>query len=200
MDYLVGWIYGVLEHHPLAAPVVFIFAHTVLAVCVLPCSPMTMLAGALWGGVEGVVVSGAAALVSSATTFSLSRTFLRDRIERFILRRYPKVAKPLQQIASHDWRIIAVLWLSPLIPASTAGYVFGLSSVTLPRYLGFSVVFMLPLQVLLVMTGHSAATLFSSEGQWGMTVVLIMLVIGVSFLSKRISAILARPIGGMNEP
>lgn len=190
MDYLVSWIHGAVAHHPLAAPIVFIVAHTLLAVCVLPCSPMTMLAGALWGGVEGVVVSGVAALISSATTFSLSRTFLHDRIERFLLRRYPKVSTPLQQIASHDWRIIAVSWLSPLIPASTAGYVFGLSPITLPRYLGFSAVFMLPFQVLLVMTGHSAATLFSPEGQWGMTVVLIVLVMAVPFLNKRISAIL----------
>ncbi len=200
MDYLVIWIHSAVEHHPLAAPIVFILAHTLLAVCILPCSPMTMLAGVLWGGVEGVMVSGVAALVSSATTFSLSRTFLHDRIERFILRRYPKVSKPMQQIASYDWRIIAVLWLSPLIPASTAGYVFGLSPVTLPRYLGFSAVFMLPLQVLLVMTGHSAATLFSPEGQWGMTVVLIVLVIGVPFLNKRISVILAKSMGGANEP
>jgi len=195
VEYLVNWVHSAVANHPVTAPILFIFAHTVLAVCLLPCSPMTMLAGVLWGGGKGVMLSGAAALVSSATTFGLSRTFLHDRIERYLLRRYPTVAGPLQRVVAHDWKIIAVLWLSPLIPASTAGYVFGLSRITLLRYLGFSAVFMLPLQILLVMTGHSAATLFSPGGQWGMTAALIALLIAVPFLGKRLSTSLDKSLG-----
>jgi hypothetical protein len=54
---------------------------------------------------------------------------------------------------------------------------------------------MLPFQVLLVMTGHSAATLFSPERQWGMTVVLVVLVMAVPFLNKRIATILRSRLG-----
>lgn len=186
VEHFLGWIQPILSHYPLAAPIVFVAVHTLMAVFFLPCSPMTLMAGALWGGVYGLVVSMVAAIVSSATTFLLSRSFLHSKIERFLMHRYPKVAELLAQAAVHDWKLIAVSQMNPLIPASTMGYVFGLSQVTLTRYLVFSGIFMLPLQVLYVMTGHSVTSLFTSDGQWGVALALIFLVAIVPLVSKRI--------------
>ena len=179
----------------MAAPIVFIGVHTLMAVFFLPCSPMTLMAGALWGGVCGLVISMVAAIVSSATTFLLSRSFLHGKIERFLVHRYPKVAELLAQVAVHDWKIIAISQLNPLIPASTMGYAFGLSRVTFRRYLLFSIIFMLPLQVLFVMTGHSLIGLFASDGQWGVALVLIFLVAILSLVSNRIYRKLCQLLG-----
>lgn len=186
VEQFLGWINPILASHPLAAPIVFIGVHTLMAVFFLPCSPMTLMAGALWGGIYGLAVSICAAMVSSATTFLLSRSFLHAKIEGFLVHRYPKVAELLAQAAVHDWKLIAVSQLNPLIPASTMGYAFGLSRITLARYLLFSGIFMLPLQALFVMTGHSVTSLFTSDGRWEVALALISLVAIVTLVSKRI--------------
>lgn len=198
MEYILSWLIPMLSNHPFAAPVVFIGLHILMAVFFLPCSPMTLVAGALWGGVYGLAISMVAAITSSVTTFLLSRSFLHQKIERFLAHRYPKVTELLAQVAVHDWKIIAVSQLNPLIPASTLGYAFGLSQVTLKRYLFFSVIFMLPLQFLFVMTGHSVTSLFMSDGQWGVALALIVLVAIFTLVSKRIYRELCQLFGVKN--
>jgi uncharacterized membrane protein YdjX (TVP38/TMEM64 family) len=198
VELFLAWIQPILVNHPLAAPIIFIGVHILLAVFLLPCSPMTLMAGLLWGGVYGLVISMVAAIASSAATFLLSRSFLHSKIENFLVHRNPKVARLLAQVTVHDWKIIAVSQLNPLIPASTMGYAFGLSRITIARYLVFSGIFMLPLQALFVMTGHSVTNLFKAGGHWEITLALILLVAIVSLVSKRIYKKLCRLFGVKN--
>jgi uncharacterized membrane protein YdjX (TVP38/TMEM64 family) len=186
VEHFLAWIQLALTNHPLAAPIVFVILHILMAVFFLPCSPMTLMAGALWGGIYGLVISMVAAITSSATTFLLSHSFLRSKIERFLAHRFPKAVELLAKVSAHDWKIIAVSQMNPLIPASTLGYVFGLSQVTLKRYIFFSTIFMLPLQLLFVMTGHSVTSLFTSDRHWTLALVLIILVVIFLLASKRI--------------
>lgn len=198
IEHLMNLVRHILYTYPLMAPMMFVVAHILMAVFFVPCSPMTLMAGALWGGPYGITVSMFAALASCATTFLLSRSFLRQRIEHFLMRRYPKVAGLLAQVAVHDWKIVAVAQMNPLVPASTLGYIFGLSKVTLKRYLLFSAIFMLPLQFLFVMTGHSLISLFMSSGQWRIPCLFIALVIVFMIISKRIYRKLCQMIGVKN--
>ena len=195
MEPFLGWVHPFLSNYPLVAPIVFIGAHILMAVLFLPCSPMTLIAGALWGSLYGLIISILAAILSTATTFILSRSILHSRIEKFLINRYPKIADLLAQVPIHDWKLIAVSQLNPLIPASTMGYAFGLSRITLARYLLLSGIFMLPLQVLFVVTGYSITQLFLSDGQWGITLALISLVIIVSLASKHIFRKICRLFG-----
>ena len=198
VEHFLAWIQPILLSHPLAAPIVFIGVHTLMAVFFLPCSPMTLMAGALWGGVYGLAISMVAAMVSSATTFLLSRSFLHGKIKGFLVHRYPKVAELLAQAAVHDWKLIAVSQMNPLMPSSTMGYAFGLSRITMTRYLLFSGTFMLPLQALFVMTGHSVTSLFTSEGHWELALTLIFLVVISPLVSNRIYRKLCQLFGVKN--
>jgi len=198
IEYFLDWINTTLYYYPLAAPIVFIGVHVLLAAFFLPCSPMTLMAGALWGGMYGLVVSMCAAMVSSAATFLLSRSFLRSKIENFLVLRYPKIAELSAQAAVHDWKLLAISQVNPLIPSSTMGYVFGLSRITITRYLLFSGIFMLPLQTMLVMTGHSVTTLFTSDAHWDLALVLIFLVAIFLLISKLIYKRLCQLFGIKN--
>ncbi|MCK9637941.1 VTT domain-containing protein [Methylobacter sp. Wu8] len=198
VEHFLVWIQPILVNYPLAAPLVFIGVHTLMAVFFLPCSPMTLMAGVLWGGGYGLVVSICAAMASSATTFFLSRSFLHGKIEKVLVQRYPKVAGMLVQAVVHDWKLIAVSQLNPLIPASTMGYVFGLSRITFTRYLMFSGIFMLPLQALFVMTGHSVTSIFTADGHWEIALALILLVLTAPLVTKRIYRKLCQLFGVKN--
>jgi uncharacterized membrane protein YdjX (TVP38/TMEM64 family) len=198
VGHFLHWIQPILSNHSLAAPFVFIVLHILMAVFFVPCSPMTIMAGALWGGIYGLVISMLAAIFSSATTFLLSRSFLHDGIQLFLGHRFPKMATLLDQTANHDWKIIALSQMNPLMPASTMGYVFGLSRVKFSRYILFSLIFMLPLQLLFVMTGHSLISLIVSDGNWGLAALLATIVVFFILMSKRIYKMLCQFFGVNN--
>lgn len=198
MTQFLDMIRDTLSHYPFVAPIIFVCVHIIMAASFLPCSPMTLMAGALWGSNCGLILSMIAAVMSSATTFLLSRTLFHRRIELFFTNRYPRLLQLLTQVTIHDWKIIAISQMNPLVPASALGYAFGLSRIPFRRYLLFSIIFMLPLQALFVMTGHSVIESIRYGGRWKVALALVLLVIIVSFFSKRIYSKLCELIGVKN--
>jgi len=198
VEHFFGLVHQFLAQYPLVAPILFICIHALMAALFIPCSPMTLMAGALWGQSHGIVISMIAAIVSSSTTFLLSRSFLRSKIERFLLRRYPKAALLLSRTAAHDWKIIAVAQMNPMIPASTMGYIFGLCEIPFLRYVLLSGLFFLPLQIMFVFTGHSAINLIDSQQKIGYSIATILFMIVVVLMSRPIYKKLCQ-IFGINE-
>ena len=162
-----------LVQHPLEAPLFFILMHLVFAVCLLPCSPMALIAGALWGTWTGLLISVAAAFLSSCMTFGLSRFFLKERIVRFLSKRYPHTDWFFEQTKKHGWKFVAFIYLNPTAPASTSGYLFGLTKIDFNVYALLILVFMLPLQILLVVFGSAFTT---SLLRWNLGMILVCLV------------------------
>jgi uncharacterized membrane protein YdjX (TVP38/TMEM64 family) len=186
MQHLLDWVHLILTDYPLAAPIIFVGVHTLMAVSLLPCSPVTLMAGALWGESYGLAISVIAALVSEAATFLLARGFLHNKVERFIVHRYPTMAAILIQAAVHDWKLIAITQLNPLIPSSSLGYAYGLTRISFARFLLFSAVFMIPLQVLLVATGASVSGSITSKESLGLAAGLLASVVILRLTSKHI--------------
>jgi len=145
---------------------------------------MTMMAGALWGG-YGLIISMLAAIASSATTFVISRSLIHRKIEDLLKRRYPLVAELLSLTSLHDWKIIAVTQLNPFVPGSTLGYAFGLSPMSLKRYVLLNGIFMLPLQILFVTTGHSLVSFLISNDKWELALIFSVMLILFFIFSKR---------------
>jgi len=154
-----------LEEYSQVAPAIFIFLHVTMAVFFLPCSILTLFAGVLWGGALGFAISMLAALLSSVATFLLARSFLQKSIRNFLLSRHPTVSQFLERVELHDWKVIALSNLNPLIPASTLGYAFGLSKIPLKRYVKFSTISMFPLQFIFVFVGKSVSELLIFDGK-----------------------------------
>ena len=181
---VLGFIRPLLEQYSQAAPVLYILLHITMAVLLLPCSIMTLLAGVLWGAGWGLAISMLAALLSSATTFILARSLLRETVHNFIFSRHPRMSQLLELVKQHDWKIIALSNLNPLIPASTMGYAFGLSSISLKRYIQYSAIFMLPLQAIFVLFGKTASNFFiHGDGLLYFIVVLVAMIL--FFVFKR---------------
>jgi uncharacterized membrane protein YdjX (TVP38/TMEM64 family) len=87
-------------------------------------------------------------------------------------------------VEQHDWKIIALSNLNPLIPASTMGYAFGLSSIPLKRYIYYSAICMLPLQAIFVFFGESASKFFI-HGDGLVYFIAVVVVMIVCFAFKR---------------
>lgn len=178
------WLQTFLAHHAIIAPIIFAVTHIFFAVFLIPCSPMPIIAGALWGKWLGLIISTVSAVLSSCTTFWLSRRFFKKRIYAFLSKRYAKTDWFLEQTKKHSWKFIASIQTNPAAPASTFGYLFGLSSIDFPVYAFFSFVFNLPLQIILVMFGDSVPTLLKSKIGLIFSVVLLAALIFILLKKK----------------
>lgn len=144
-------LHAMLVLYPRVAPFVLIACQVVLASFVLPCSPLTVLAGLLWGFHAGIVYSIMATMVGSLWTFALGRWVLK----RWVL---PEVTHEVYRkierlITRYTWRASAIAHANPAFPGSSLGYAFGMTDVSLLSYVGGAVLGVLPLQVILVGLG-----------------------------------------------
>ena len=156
------WVQQYLILHPLFSPLLFIFFHILFAVCLIPCSPMAVIAGLLWGNWMGLAISTLAAFVSSCCTFGLSRIFLKNTIYKFLIKRYPRTDWFLESTKKHGWKFVASVQLNPVAPGAALGYLFGLTNIEFSIYAGYLLLFMLPLQLLLVVTGGSISQIVNA--------------------------------------
>lgn len=145
-----------MEEHRAAAPAIFIVAHTIAAIAFLPCSPFTALAGILWDQPYATLYSMAGALCAACATFGLART-VAGKMLRGKLHHKP-VKWVISQVDARGWETVAFTQINPVFPASTLGYVFGLSRISFRVYFFTSLAFMLPLQLIFVSVGQTVRT------------------------------------------
>jgi uncharacterized membrane protein YdjX (TVP38/TMEM64 family) len=142
-----------MDRHRTIAPLIFVLLHTIAAIAFVPCSPFTALAGVLWDQPYAVLYSVTGAICAACTTFGLARTaagkFVREKL------RHKSVDWVFAQVEAHGWETVAFTQINPVFPASTLGYVFGLSRIPFRVYLVTSIVFMLPLQLIVVSFGQT---------------------------------------------
>lgn len=141
-----------LAHYPALAPLILVGLQIVLASFVLPCGPVTMLAGVLWGFWFGVLYSLGATVVASLWTFLLGRYVLREWLHRQAQRDWQR--KVLELIDRYSWKASMLAHANPVFPGSSLGYVFGASNVSLGSFAVGALLGILPLQLMLVGLGH----------------------------------------------
>src|SRR3990167_8045737 len=91
------WLHTYLAARPVLSPILFTIFHMACAICIIPCSPMPVIAGLLWGKWLGLGISIFAAFVSACTTFWLARIFFRKTIYAFLAKRFKKTDWFLEQ-------------------------------------------------------------------------------------------------------
>ena len=173
-----------MDQHRKVAPVIFVILHTVAAMVFLPCSPFTALAGVLWDQPYAVIYSMAGAISGSCATFALGRTIGGDLIRNKL--RHKAVTWAFAQVEARGWETVAFTQINPVFPASTLGYVFGLSRISFRVYLFTSVIFMLPLQLILVSLGQTLRNvLLPGDPTYLLAQLAIMVISGVALFALK---------------
>jgi uncharacterized membrane protein YdjX (TVP38/TMEM64 family) len=186
IEYISYLIHIINTNYQFISPLIFIVVHIFLAVFLLPCSPMAFIAGAMWGGFFGSIISVIAAISSGAVTFLLSRSLVKNKIEKILELNYPKIVLLIDKARAHDWQLILLVQLNPLIPASSMGYAFGLSKILFGRYILFSGIFVLPLTILFVNTGSSVINLILTGWHWEFFIILIFAILILNYFIKNL--------------
>ena len=121
---------------------------------------MSLMAGILWGNQKGLFLSILASLLSCTSTFIIARYIFKEKIDKYIKLKYPKTINFINISEKNDWKFIALTQINPILPASALGYLYGLSNVSIIRFIVFSAIFMMPLQYITVILGSSVVNLF----------------------------------------
>jgi uncharacterized membrane protein YdjX (TVP38/TMEM64 family) len=178
-DDLRVWIEGLGSWGPLVFSALYVFG----VVAALPGSAITVVAGALFGSVVGVVVVSVGSTVGAALSFLISRYVARDAVERWMEER--ETFRQLDEMTrTHGAIIVALTRLVPVFPFVLLNYGFGLTRVRFRTYVFWSWLCMLPATVLYVLGGEAVVRgLADGRVPWGLVAgigasVLVLLALG----------------------
>jgi uncharacterized membrane protein YdjX (TVP38/TMEM64 family) len=140
------------------APLVFMTLMALVVVFLLPGILLTTGAGFLFGVVPGSVYVVVGTTAGAAVSFLISRWCLGGRAARW-LRNHPRMQMLDADLAPDGWKIVLLCRLIPFFPSKLANYFFGLTSVSLPAFVGGTAAGIVPYTVHNVYLGAIAADL-----------------------------------------
>lgn len=124
---------AMIQAEPTLAPVIFMLVLIVSANLLLPLGlGLNLGAGIIWGGFLGGVWTTLGSLLAAIAGYLLARAFggdyLKDHLKTTQARAF------LDSVKQHDWQIIFLVRLNPIVPFGIQNYLFGLSGIPLIRY------------------------------------------------------------------
>ena len=131
------------------APVVFVLVYVGATLIGVPGMPFTLLSPFLFGIGPAFVIMVVASAISAALGFLIARYLARDAFaER--LAGTDGVTRLSALVEEHDWAVIPVLRIVPILPFAVVNYGFGLTGISFWRYFGWSELAMIPMNAVLV--------------------------------------------------
>jgi len=173
-----NWIVGL----GIWGPFVFLVLYSVAVVAAIPGSALTVIGGALFGSLLGIIVVINAATLGASFCFLISRYFARDYVSSW-LSKSEKFQRLDELTETHGAVIVALTRLVPLFPFNLLNYGFGLTRVPFWTYVLWSWLCMLPGTIVYVV-GADALTKGVAEGKvpWLLVGLLVAVVILLALL------------------
>ncbi|MFH1913542.1 MAG: TVP38/TMEM64 family protein [Pseudomonadota bacterium] len=158
-------------------PVIFAGVYAVATVLALPGVLLTIMAGAVFGSVVGVLTVIVGATVGASLCFLISRYLARDSIASLLIKN--EKFRRLDDLTEKNGAIIvAITRLVPLFPFNLLNYGFGLTKVPFRTYVLWSALCMLPGTILYVVGTDAIATAMR-DGQIPVSLVAVVALIAV---------------------
>ncbi len=154
----------------------------------LPCLPLTILAGFTFGMLGGLLAVYIGITISAAFGFLFARYLARGAVAEQI-GRHPRFQAIDGAIAKEGWKIVGLLRMCP-VPLGLTNYLYGLTAIPFWRYMAASLVGLLPPNLLLVYLGAFGKR--TVEGprdplEYALGGLALLALIGVVILLRRIA-------------
>ena len=130
----------------------FILIYIVSTVMMLPGSPLTFTAGALFGFWKGLIFVSIGSTLGASCAFMVSRYLIRKSIEKRVLKN-KKFQSIDNEIDEQGWKIVILARLSPIIPFFLLNYALGITKIRFIHFIFASWVGMIPGTTVYVLMG-----------------------------------------------
>ena len=158
------------------------------AIVMVPCLPLTLLAGFTFGLFKGVLAVMSGIALGAAVGFLVARYVAREMVAKKI-GESARFAAIDGAIAKDGWKIVALLRTLP-VPFGVTNYLYGLTGIGFWRYMAATIVGMLPGNILFVYLGAFGKR--SIDGprhplEYAMGALMIAALVGVIILLRRMA-------------
>ena len=123
----------------------------VAAILMVPCLPLTLLAGFAFGLPRGLLAVMLGIAIGAAGGFLIARYLARDTVSKKIGQN-ARFAAIDGAIAKDGWKIVGLLRMLP-VPFGITNYLYGLTAIDFWRYMAATTAGMLPANILFVYLG-----------------------------------------------
>ena len=158
---------GLAQIAPLGpiSPSAYLGVYILGSVLFLPCFPLTLGAGFLFGFSRGFAIASVSSTIGAITAFVVSRyvarSWLVGRMER-----NPDFRAIDRAVIREGWKVVFLSRLASILPYNLVNYVFGLTGIPLGRFALATWVGRLPITGLHTYVGSLAADLASLDAKW----------------------------------
>ena len=157
-----------VKEHPGTGAAAFVVVYGTCVVLLLPGTPLTLGGGYIYkityglaGGVTiSTILSLAGSLIGSCTCFILGRYIMRDRVRKWG-RKYPLFDSIDIAVSDNGFKIMCLLYLTPILPLGPVAYMCGTTSMPLFSFAAAKIG-AAPLTLLYAFIGASTDTFFGS--------------------------------------
>jgi uncharacterized membrane protein YdjX (TVP38/TMEM64 family) len=176
-------------------PVFYGLIYVAAVAALVPSSPLTMAAGAIFGPTVGTATASLASTTGAAVSFLISRYLARGLVTRK-LGGHPRFAAIDREVSRSGVLIVALLRLSPAVPFGLQNYLYGLTGIRFGPYVLTSWAAMLPGTLMYAYIGYlGRASLDSavvtgrtrSRAEWAFLAVGLIATVAVTIVVTRLA-------------
>lgn len=177
------------------APIMYVVLYILATVAALPGSALTIIGGALFGSMLGVVLVSIGSTLGAASAFLIARYFARESVAQW-LQGNPKFKKLDALSESRGAIIVAITRLVPIFPFNLLNYGFGLTRIPFRTYFFWSWLCMIP-GITLFVVGTDVLVRGTTEGRvpWELILVFLFTALMIFLLVHSARRKLERPPG-----
>lgn len=166
----------------------FILIYLVSTIMMLPGSPLTFTAGALFGFWKGLVIVSIGSTIGAGCAFLVSRYLARNFVKRKFLNneRFKSIDSGINE---EGFKIVILARLSPVIPFFLLNYALGITKIRFSHFLTASWIGMIPGTMVYVLMGSMGSAMISGKKsllEWVLLGTGIIATIFVTLLISRI--------------
>jgi uncharacterized membrane protein YdjX (TVP38/TMEM64 family) len=122
-----------IQAEAVIAPAVFVLLLLISTLLLLPLGlGLNLGAGIVWGALLGGALTTVASLLAAIVAFLLSRRMGDRYLKRYL--EMPQYQSLMTIVRRHDWKLLFLVRLNPIIPFGLQNYLFGLTGMPLARY------------------------------------------------------------------
>ena len=167
---------------PSAATVYFGALYVFAELIAIPATPLTLMAGCLFGTTRGAAVVLVAGAVAAALGFGIGRAVLRERVEGVLDDKpaFRRLDRAVGAGGRKGLRLLVLARLAPVFPFSLLNYFYGASSIPFPTFLGGTLLGFVPTTLIYVYTGLAGKELVlgGATQPWFVYVGSVLLLLG----------------------
>ena len=166
----------------------FILIYILSTVMMLPGSPLTFAAGALFGFWKGLILVSLSSTLGATCAFMVSRYLIRKSIEKRVLKN-KKFQSIDNEINEQGWKIVILARLSPIIPFFLLNYALGITKIRFIHFIFASWIGMIPGTIVYVLMGTMGGAFINgkkSSFEWVLLGIGLIATILVTLLISKI--------------